>query len=499
MTTYYQPLFNYLSNEHGLHLLESDMCEIINIVSNMKKQQRIAILESEISRLKVANRTTNERLTAIEGELGLSYPDYLSIPIKSNPSGIPNTCLNVKPESPECVANNGVGEKRAGIKIHTSNLDNPVKPDFVPDWEDAPEDAVCVAMDKNGNWFWWRYNPIAELQHNDIWSVEGGNGLSQVNHRAGNCTNAHLLPEDYWKGTLMMRPEPVAGDWATAPDWAKYKAMDADGTWNWYSGHPFISGSKWLPCLIEDKHKLIPNHPPSDKPWDETLEARPDVVNDSVANISCDEIVIPDNLCSPCQSKYSPLLPQGYEFCEQGEHEKFVKVELFGGVNEEPVGFITDYNIFIGKYLPIRKSAPDYSHLLPEGYEFCSEEDAVKWVKVEMMPDSTIPLKAQGPIGGLLDAINMYKEITPYYRPIRPIQYKVTTHEIVDAVPDPYMPDWSKAPEGTVAHCYNKNKNGFWGIARMGDDRYWADTAYSHHLLPPDLDWKQSLRVKPSK
>jgi hypothetical protein len=28
-------------------------------------------------------------------------------------------------------------------------------------------------------------------------------------------------------------------------------------------------------------------------------------------------------------------------------------------------------------------SEPDYTHLLPEGYEFCAEQDAEKWVKVE--------------------------------------------------------------------------------------------------------------------
>jgi uncharacterized small protein (DUF1192 family) len=312
MTTYYQPLFDYMSNQHGLHLLESDMCEIINIVKQMKNKERIAILESEISRLKVANRITNERLEAIESHLAEQHKGANFS--KSNSSEIPNTCDPFKPEASECVANNGV------------------------------------------------------------------------------------------------------------------------------SGEP----------------------------------------------------ITPD---------YTHLLPNGYEFCEQGEHEKFVKVELFGGVNEEPVGFITDYNIFVGKYLPIRKSSPDYSHLLPEGYEFCPEEDAEKWVKVEKLPDTKFEHFEIGTVlNNSEDRSGSYKHT--HYRPIRPIQYKVTTHEIVDAVPDPYQPDWSKAPEGTVAHAWDANGKSFWYTIVIDKEltSFMIDIDRSNApTLPSDLDWKQSLRVKPSK
>jgi hypothetical protein len=371
MTTYYQPLFNYLSNQHGLHLLESDMSEIINIASNMKKQQRIAILESEISRLKVANRNNIYRIEQIESHLAKQHKSANFS--KMNSSGIPNSCLNIKPEAPECVANNGVSggfsqhvlnnldaildnaEKRVGMRIHASNLDSPIKPDFIPDWKDAPEDAVCVAMEKDGQWFWWRHKPTPDLNEKGKWNtmhvLNGGveYGLTETDWFADSATNAHLLPPDYWKGALMMRP-------------------DAEN---------------------------------------------------------------------------------------------------------------------------------DYSHLLPEGYEFCSEEDAEKWVKVEILKGYGNQSKLGRLIDGIFDVDN---ELHHCYRPIRPIQYKVTTHEITTAIPDPYMPDWSKAPEGAVAHAWDEDGSGYWCMVNIEECMEWVlKHKLSNLTLPADLDWKQSLRVKPSK
>jgi hypothetical protein len=432
MTTYYQPLFNYLSNQHGLHLLESDMCEIINIVNNMKKQEQIDALRF--------------RIEAIESHLAEQH------------KGANFSKLN-KPEAPECVANNGVSGE-GHLKEHIDNFFNPktdnaiksfeakimqefgemksgeakqvnredinaemfkvmrntynvrnlkasIKPDFIPDWEDAPEDAVCVAMNKDGQWCWYDRVPRESLH---LFGLEGAIA------RAGFATNAYLLPPDYWKSTLMMRPEANAVDWATAPEWATCKAMDKSGIWNWYSVKPYIEDgmNEWCLKSANDKYKLIPNHPPSDKDWTETLEMRPEAISD----------------------------------------------------------------------------APDYSHLLPEGYEFCPEQDAVKWVKVD-------DIGSEFKIGCVKDVFYGY---VGTWLPIRPIQYKVTTHEITTAIPDPYMPDWSQAPEGAVAHAWDESGSGFWHIINIDNNRQWK-FAYtlSHLTLPPDLDWKQSLRVKPSK
>jgi hypothetical protein len=343
----------------------------------MKNKERIAILEAEISRLKVANRNNIYRIEQIESHLAEQHKGANFS--KLNSSEIPNSCDPFKPEAPECVANNGVSE-------------NMVKPDFIPGWKDAPEDAVCVAMDSDGRWYWYKNVPGVSFD-----SFIG----KWINKFPDIATNAHLLPPDYWKSTLMMRPE---------------------------------------------------------------AEKEPD---------------------------YTHLLPEGYEFCDQGEHERFVKVELFGGVNEEPVGFITDYNIFIGKYLPIRKSAPDYSHLLPEGYEFCEQSVATNWVKVD-------DIGSEFKIGCVKDVFYGY---VGTWLPIRPIQYKVTTHEITTAIPDPYQPDWSKAPEWTHAHVFNSEGIGVWlGWTFNKEFELFSSISIgSNNNLPPDLDWKQSLRVKPSK
>jgi len=386
-----------------------------------------------------------------------------------------------KPEALECVANKWVSE-------------NMVKPDFIPDWKDAPEDAVCVAMDEDGEWSWWTHTPIA-FKHNMagwIWGVMGA--TNRLALEAGTCTNAHLLPPDYWKSTLMMRPDAVAGDWSTAPDWATHKAMDADGNWNWFSSQPYTPVSEWMLREDIDKYKLIPNHPSTDKDWTETLEERPESKQPEIIHYEYElDLIQPPLEEKLHEPNYTHLLPEGYEFCQEGEHEKFVKVELFGGVNEAPVGFTSDYNIFIGTYLPIRKSAPDYSPFLPEGYEFCEEADAEKWVKVEKLG-----IEGERPLGAFENK-HILEGHKPYYRPIRPIQYKVTTHEIVTSIPDPYIPDWSKAPEGTVAHAWDKNGNGHWYHASVNGNVWFYCHRKSYLTLPPDLDWKQSLRVKPSK
>jgi hypothetical protein len=436
----------------------------------MKNKERIAILESEISRLKVMNRNTNERLEAIEAKLGIERPKP---PCSAITDALNNLVVKVerqriKPEAPECVANkcapneghlrehidnffnpiadNAIksfeakimqefGEMKSGepkqvnredinaemfkIMRNTYNVrnlkasmingaqfdaiieDESITPDFIPDWKDAPEDAVCVAMDKDGQWCWYDHVPPKSI------SVFGLDGTTAA--RAGNCTNIHLLPPDYWKGTLMMRPDAISD----APD-------------------------------------------------------------------------------------YTHLLPEGYEFCQEGEHDEFVKVEMFGIEREQPLGFITDYNTFIGKYLPIRKSAPDYSHLLPDGYEFCSEADAEKWVKVEKLPDAKFEHFEIGTVlNNSEDRSGTYKHT--HYRPIRPIQYKVTTHEITTAIPDPYQPDWSQAPEGAVAHVYRSSGVGHWMCIDKIGNGYLPNCTQSGYTLPPDLDWKQSLRVKPSK
>jgi len=141
---------------------------------------------------------------------------------------------------------------------------------------------------------------------------------------------------------------------------------------------------------------------------------------------------------------------------------------------------------------------PDYTHLLPEGYEFCSEEDAEKWVKVEM-DDSEIDYKEQTGIGSIINyRINKYSH--NFYRPIRPIKYHVAIHESVTAEPDPYQVDWEKAPEGKIvtSHSFDSNGQGNWyGIKHDSSEWYVINISSSNFTLPSGLDWKKSLRVNP--
>lgn len=53
--------------------------------------------------------------------------------------------------------------------------------DNKPDWKDAPEWANWLAMDENGNWFWYQYKP-SEPAINTLepqqWGSENGKWCS---------------------------------------------------------------------------------------------------------------------------------------------------------------------------------------------------------------------------------------------------------------------------------------------------------------------------------
>jgi hypothetical protein len=225
-------------------------------------------------------------------------------------------------------------------------------PDFVPDWKDAPEDANCLAMDKDGQWWWYGNKAvISSMSFIGDW----------INSYPGQCTNATRLHPDYWKNSLQERPA---------------------------------------------------------------------------------------------------------------------------------------------------QTEPDYTHLLPEGYEFCEEGEHTAWVKVEMNHDSINYSEV-----GCVYKESPYSEWKPYYRPIRPIAYHISVHESVtaepdpytmekhgdgwaiykgrdlmhhganlgqihdeklaqyiggllkgfkDDEPDPYQVDWSNAPEWADVHCFDIDRRGYW-------------------------------------
>jgi hypothetical protein len=218
------------------------------------------------------------------------------------------------------------------------------QPDFIPDWNAAPEYARWVAMEKSGCWYWWTKMPSAYKNNpfGEGWWVSGAR--EQLAFSAGETTNADRLHPDYWKNSLQERPT---------------------------------------------------------------------------------------------------------------------------------------------------KTEPDYTHLLPEGYEFCTEQDAEKWVKVEIIPYST----NQSELGYLAyDKSPISDNLKTYYRPIRPIQYHVAVHESVTTESDPYQVDWSNAPEWADVHSFDCNRIGYWYGVESDSSVWGAEFANSNLTLPSGLDWKQSKR-----
>ncbi len=57
-------------------------------------------------------------------------------------------------------------------------------------------------------------------------------------------------------------------DWKDAPSWARYLAMDYDGTWYFYENIPEDGSIAWLITCGKDRCAGISN-------WRDTLEERP--------------------------------------------------------------------------------------------------------------------------------------------------------------------------------------------------------------------------------
>lgn len=59
--------------------------------------------------------------------------------------------------------------------------------------------------------------------------------------------------------------------WKDAPEWAKYLAMDEDGTWTWFEEKPEIfTHASQYGSWVSDKRWQIA------RVWQETLEQRPE-------------------------------------------------------------------------------------------------------------------------------------------------------------------------------------------------------------------------------
>lgn len=62
-------------------------------------------------------------------------------------------------------------------------------------------------------------------------------------------------------------------DWKTAPEWAQWLAMDADGGWRWYAIEPIKLGCAWMSSKSKEAtHPALRD--PGDYDWRYTLEPR---------------------------------------------------------------------------------------------------------------------------------------------------------------------------------------------------------------------------------
>jgi hypothetical protein len=275
----------------------------------MKKQEQIDALRREIERIK--EHIGLPYIYIHKGNLNHSekpnscIPDFVpEYPFKPNgiisiPYGLTDSEEKSYIEMQKQIMQDAFEIKRDKFmeKFKQTESTQYELPDFVPDWKDAPEDANCLAMDKDGQWWWYGNKAvISSMSFIGDW----------IESYPGQCTNATRLHPDYWKQSLQERPE------------------------------------------------------------------------------------------------------------------------------------------------------PDYTHLLPEGYEFCTEQDAEKWVKVEM---DNLHKSVQFSIGEVSDDVFGY---IGTWKPIRPIQYLVSVHESVTAEPDPYQVDWSNAPEWADVHCFDRDRRGYW-------------------------------------
>lgn len=71
-----------------------------------------------------------------------------------------------------------------------------------PSWEDAPEWANYLAMDEDGDWYWFKFEPImAEWDGSEGWDIDGPSGFSAFASTGGSILNLN------WFDSLEYRPE----------------------------------------------------------------------------------------------------------------------------------------------------------------------------------------------------------------------------------------------------------------------------------------------------
>lgn len=138
----------------------------------------------------------------------------------------------------------------------------------------------------------------------------------------------------------------------------------------------------------------------------------------------------------------------------------------------------------------------DYSHLLPDGYEFCKEDEQDEETEIMYLKVKLHNLDPnEKPLGSIMQEA---KHMEAFYMPIRQkVQYHVAVHEAVTTEPNPYAVDWSNAPDWADVHCFDTDNMGLWLGADWKSDLWLKKHEKSGFTLPSGLDWTKSKTTRP--
>jgi hypothetical protein len=138
----------------------------------------------------------------------------------------------------------------------------------------------------------------------------------------------------------------------------------------------------------------------------------------------------------------------------------------------------------------------DYTHLLPDGYEFCKEEECNEETEIMYLKVKLHNLDPnEKPLGSIMQEA---KHMEAFYMPIRQkVQYHVAVHEAVTTEPNPYAVDWSNAPDWADSHAFDKDGEGVWYGTRKGFATWWDERGLSGFTIPSNLDWTKSKTTRP--
>lgn len=105
-------------------------------------------------------------------------------------------------------------------------------------------------------------------------------------HCGSYAINPHLHGRDktdldhcdvcYWRKRAGALGKPQKGVWERAPDWARFRAQDQDGSWYWYEKRPVKDVDFWRWDRRTESRCGFSNNGAPNADWQHTLEERPE-------------------------------------------------------------------------------------------------------------------------------------------------------------------------------------------------------------------------------